>query len=274
MRLNRESLRIKVNPENALPRILLFDIETRMMTVSQQVYSLKQYSTYLPHKSVTEPVKIVCLSWKWLGDNHISSVSVLGDSARFSADHSDDYFVVSVLRELLDAADIAVAHNGNGFDLKMAKTRMMAHGMDPIKDPVMIDTLTASRAIGRPESHSLSYLCRYFGLDAKDDSPDWKSVWSGDIQAIKDCERYCRQDVRALEALYLKIRPWIKNHPNLALHIRNQHHMACPSCNSENFQKRGTSTRKTGLFQRFHCNNCGTQFYNKKNLAIKPDTKL
>jgi len=243
------------------------------MTVSQQVYSLKQYSTYLPHKGVTDPVKIVCLSWKWLGDSHISSVSVLGDKQRFTLDHSDDAFVVGILRDLLDSADIAVAHNGNGFDLKMAKTRMMAHGLAPIKDPVMIDTLTASRAIGRPESHSLSYLCRYFGLDAKDDSPDWKSVWSGDVQAIKDCERYCRQDVRALEALYLKIRPWIKNHPNLALYMKNQHHMTCPACNSDNIRTNGTFPNRQGVFQRYRCNECDKSFHTKKNLAIKPDTK-
>jgi len=265
------SISQKVNPAYALPRVLLFDIETRFATVEMQTYSLKQYSNYLPHKSVTEPVKIVCLAWKWLGSNVISSTSVMADKERFKENKGDDGYVIGVLRQLLDEADVAIAHNGNGFDLKVAKARMIAHGLDPITDPVMIDTLKASRQISKLESHSLSYLCRYYGLDAKDESPDWRKVWEGDPETIKDCERYCRQDVRALEALYLKLQPWIKGHPNFAKYIKNQHHEACPHCNSDSFQKRGTAARRTGLFQRFHCNNCKAQFYHKKNLSIRPD---
>jgi len=111
MDLNKPSEKIKINKAHPLAKTLVFDVETRFMTIEHQSYQLKQYSDYLPHKSITDPVKLVCIAWRWLGDDHLSSVSVLSDPARFEQDPSDDYFVVWVLRELLDAADIAIGHN-------------------------------------------------------------------------------------------------------------------------------------------------------------------
>lgn len=243
-----------------------------------QTYDLKTYGKYLPHKSVTEPSKMVCVAWKWLGDNHVSSTSVLNDAERFKADPHDDYYVTKVLHALLDSASIAVAHNGDNFDIKSFNARAIYHGFDPIKKVVTIDTLKEARKLLKVESCSLSYLCRMFGIANKDESPDWQKVWESDRSAILECERYCRQDIRALEALYLTLRPWIRNHPNMGLYTPDLPPLTCPICNNHELRTNGTYSTKTGVFQRYRCDKdyggCGATFRAKKNLAIKPDLTL
>ena len=71
-----------------LPRIAIIDTETRFYTAEVHAYQLKQYSPYLPYKSVKDPVKLVCVAWKWLGENTVHSTSVLKDPVRFANDPS------------------------------------------------------------------------------------------------------------------------------------------------------------------------------------------
>ena len=49
---------------------------------------------------------------------------------------------------------------------------------------------------------------------------------------------YNVQDVRLLERLFHKLRPWIKNMPNHGLHNPDDAEV-CPKCGSDTYQRRG-----------------------------------
>lgn len=62
------------------------------------------------------------------------------------------------------------------------------------------------------------------------------------------------QDVKLLERIYLRMRPYITQHPNIGL-IRGEV-TACPNCGSINVQKRGYAINRVGRQQRFQCMDC------------------
>lgn len=75
------------------------------------------------------------------------------------------------------------------------------------------------------------------------------------------CEGYpmhnCIQDIRVLEAAYLKMRPVMKGHPNVNLVSGDLDEAGCPICGSKKLQKRGRSVAGVGFAQRYHCQSCG-----------------
>jgi hypothetical protein len=88
----------------------------------------------------------------------------------------------------------------------------------------------------------------------------WKKVIDGDEKARRKMVRYCLGDVRKTGQLYLRMRPWIKNHPAM----RSLGTEACPTCLSKNTKRDGI--RRTACFhiQQHQCNDCGRYFSGKK----------
>jgi rubredoxin len=78
---------------------------------------------------------------------------------------------------------------------------------------------------------------------------------------------YNINDVLILERVYLKLRPWIKNHPNIAVHDDDV--TVCPNCGGNHLEKRGFSVTQLGKYQRYHCRTCGTWSRDRKNFAVK-----
>lgn len=67
-------------------------------------------------------------------------------------------------------------------------------------------------------------------------------------------ERYNKQDVRLLEKVYLKLRPWADKHPHQGVRGLEQ----CPRCGSDKLQKRGFMASAQGvLYRRLQCQGCG-----------------
>jgi hypothetical protein len=249
-----------------LPNILYYDIETGMAKLSHYTYQLKQRSKYIFPDAVEYPVWLACVAWKWHGNEFIASTSVLKDMERFNECYHDDYVVVSTLAELMEKADIIIAHNGDRFDWKMFIARCIHHKISPPPKPIMIDTLKAARREARFMSNSLGYLTKELGLSNKDQSPDWQKIARGCPDEIARAERYCRGDIRSLEALYLRLRPYITNHPNLNAVTNGGHPLSCSKCGSIEIQRRGFQYTNAGKYQRYQCLSCGGWSKDKKNL--------
>lgn len=252
------------------PKILYYDIETVMGYAKVPFYQLKQYSSYLNPDHVQRSVRMVCAAWKWHGDNIIASTSVLTEK-REKGDWFDDYHVVKTLHDLMSQADVVIAHNGDNFDWKMLQWRCAVNGLEPPKPNVKIDTLKIARKEFHAESKSLRYLAKKLGVDDKGQSPNWAKIFEGDEQEIKYCERYCRQDIRTLEGVYEKLRPYASNHANLNAMLSGVHHHTCPKCGHWDQTKQGYKYTKAGKYQQYKCNpktgGCGGWSQGKKNLT-------
>ena len=177
--------------------------------------------------------------------------------------------LVQSLADLLDEADISIAHNGINFDDRMANTFFITNGVDRPSPRKSIDTLRVARRKFRFPSNSLDDLGEYLGLGGKAETT-YGSIWedfiSGDAEAAELMRRYNERDVELLEDIYLKLRPYIDNHPNMGQYLQKPG--ICPTCAKENtLIKRGTADRVNGPVQQWHCKpargGCGTWAYER-----------
>lgn len=242
----------KNNINQKKARILLYDIETAY-TVGV-VWGL--YEQNVAH--VLKEPYILTVSWKWL-DEKTTHVVSLPDFKLYKKDPTNDYEVVKKLHSLFEEADIIIAHNGNGFDQKWSYSRFLVHGMKPPSQAKYVDTLLIARSKFKFNSNKLNDLSKYLGIGSKVDTGGIK-LWVDCIEHknpkawAKMC-KYNKQDVVLLEKVYLKLRPFITNHPNLNMFNNTTH--ACTNCNSNNMHKRGFYLTRTTKTQRYQCRDCG-----------------
>lgn len=217
------------------------------------------------------PVNMIERDWfimsyaaKWLGSDKVMYKD-LRDLAPTDYE-TGDLVLLKHLHSLLGQADIVVAHNGKRFDNKMLNARFIINGLPPLHNYKVVDTLLVSRSQFGFPSHSLEYLstrllpeefqkrksAKYPGYAL------WKECLQGNLEAWQEMEDYNRQDVVALEALYLKLRPWVIGHPNVGnLTETEPDKETCPKCGSTDLHKRGTYHTQTQRYQRYRCNGCG-----------------
>lgn len=227
-------------------KILLYDIE-----VSRDI--VEGYGNKWEFKVVKtiRHQELMSFAYKWRGEKKIQYVS---------RNHFKTYKAfVEVLWNILNEADIAIAHNGNKFDNKMANRFFVKEGLGPVSPYKSIDTLQVARSTFKFQSNSLQDLGEYLGLGSKrkityaDIEDDFMNNPTPKIEKLM--KEYNIQDVVLLERIYDIFRPYIKNHPNLGDLLRV--HGACPKCGSNKLQKRGISVSASGDKQRYQCQNCG-----------------
>lgn len=201
-------------------------------------------------------------SYKWLHEKR-THVFALPDFKGYKPRIHNDYALVKSLHDLLSQADILIGHNIDKFDIRKANTRFIKHGLDPIPLWKSVDTLKIARKHFYFMGNSLDALCGFFGLGQKKHhhSDLWYRCYNGDKKAWKEMKEYNAQDVILGEKLYLKLRPWIKNHPNMNILLGST--SKCPFCGSDKTHKCGTEFRKTlspSLVQRYRCLDCRAPF--------------
>jgi uncharacterized protein YprB with RNaseH-like and TPR domain len=115
---------------------------------------------------------------------------------------SDDSAVVAAIVEELSTYDIWVAHNGQRFDVPFLRTRMLAHGMEPLPAKKLIDPVLLARNKLRMSFNSLAQVANHLGCNVKTDvePKEWlKAALDGDRQAMGYIVEHCVQDVLVLE---------------------------------------------------------------------------
>lgn len=232
-------------------KILLFDIETAPMEV--YVWQLRQ-SGWISPDNIIKDWSILTWSAKWLFEPDVISEKVTPDMAAQRVDQP----VLQGLWDLLDEADIAIAHNGARFDVRRINARFAVAGMTPPMPYRVIDTLRIARRRFDFSSYKLDYINKLFGIGTKTETKFelWKRCVTGDAAAIDEMDVYCQNDVKILEEQYLAVRPWITGHPNLALFIDTTEEI-CTNCGSELLDWKGKYITPAGRYKAFRCTSCG-----------------
>ena len=91
---------------------------------------------------------------------------------------------------------------------------------------------------------------------------------AGNEEAWAEMKAYNIQDIVTLEEVYLKMRPYIKSHPNV-LTTGKTDRIGCASCGSENIVPDGFSTTNVSKFNRFKCSDCGSFSRSRTNVLSK-----
>ncbi len=202
---------------------------------------------------------ILCYAAKWLNEEDVLYDAQTRYPKEYKKDSQSDYSLLLTLRDLLDEADIVIAHNGKRFDIPKINARFLKHGIPPPSPYRMVDTLRTAKSQFALTSNKLDYIARFLGLGRKVDTGGldlWLGCIAGDAASWEKMIEYNIQDVILLEKVYYKLRPWISNHPNLALYTAATE-ASCPKCNSTNLQWRGYAYTSVGSYKRFQCNSCG-----------------
>lgn len=240
------------------PRILLIDIETS----PNLGYTWGKWE-----QNVIENVKdwyILSFAYKWLGEKKINYFS-LPNFPGYNKNKEDDLLLCLELHNLLEEADVIVAHNGDSFDVKKINARLLINKFIPPSPYKTIDTKKVAKKYFKFDSNKLDELGRQLGIGRKMQHGGfeiWKGCMSGDKKSWKTMVEYNKQDIVLLEKVFLKLRPWINNFP-----IVRADNGTCRNCEGVHLQKRGFSHTRLYKIQRLQCVDCGAWNCGERQLA-------
>lgn len=211
---------------------------------------------------VLEYTKIISFSAKWLNGEQVTKA--LCDYKR-DAEKS----LLKDLWKLINEADIIVAHNGKAFDFGRMNTQFVKYNLGPYAPVQKVDTKKVAKEIFGFDSNSLEHLAQFLGLGVKMNTGGyelWKQCREGNAASWNKMKKYNAHDVDLLEKVYLKLRPWMINHPNLNLYARGE---GCPKCGGpdKQIQSRGEYEARTRLYKRYQCQSC--KGWLRENISLK-----
>lgn len=267
-RLLNRRVKSTLNVNSQLPKILIFDIETAPLL--GYVWRLFKQNVAISQLENSANYFILTWSAKWLFDENIMSDKLTSKEAI----EEDDTRIVQSMWNLLDEADIVIAHYGKGFDIPMMNNRFVMHRLPPPSPYIVIDTkFHASKSFKFP-SNKLDYIAQQFGVGSKikTDFELWKNCLKGDEKALQQMSTYNDMDVKILEDVYLIMRPYIKPHPNVTLFIEDNL-SRCNTCGSDQLEEIGRYNTQVSSFTTCRCKSCGSTSRRRNNLISKDKSK-
>ena len=173
------------NEEPTLPKILVLDIETSPILL----FAWQLFKPRPNHTDIFQDWHIFSWAAKWLLDDQMYSDVLTPKEAKA---HTDSR-VCKSLWQIVDDADIIIAHNGKSFDIRKFNARFMLNGLKPPSPYSVIDTLTESRKMAMHTTHRLDYLSKLFGGTGKIENEKglWQKCFAGDAEALLKMEALC-----------------------------------------------------------------------------------
>lgn len=224
-------------------KVLLLDIETR----PAQAYVWQAYDTSVNVDAIIDAGGTICVGAKWLGDK---------ETFLFSDWEHGHKGMLEAVHDMMSYADAIVTYNGDKFDLPKLQGEFLLNGLPPTPPCTSIDVLKAVKKFGF-FMKKLAFIGPLLGVGEKmehEGFPLWIKVMAGEDAAQKRMGRYCVQDVRLLEKLYLRVRPFILNHPHLGKVAAHE----CGACGSPHLHSRGSRRTRAFKIQRLQCQDCGS----------------
>ena len=255
------------------PKILIIDIETAPL----RSYTWGLWKQNVGLNQIISNWFMISYAAKILGSDEILSGVLTSKEALAE----DDSRIIQNLWNLLDKADIVIAHNGDRFDIPKINTRFVLHGLVPPSPYRQIDTLTVARLTFGFTSNRLDFLAKFLGYQGKEPTTFelWEECMAGNPEALFYMEFYNKKDVVILEDVYLRLRPYIKGHSNLDLYMDTEE-PRCPHCGDQHvslLQDKYFYTQAV-RYAIYRCDNCGavsrakkgTPYINKRVISAIP----
>ncbi len=246
-------------------KVLVFDVETLpSVAYTWQVWNVNISKDWI--------VKVECLlsfAAKWLGDDRIISDVLTPKEAL----NRDDKRLSTNLWKLIEEADVVVTHNGKRFDVRKMNTRFWKHKLPRPSSYKVVDTLVTAKSVFGLLYNSMSYIAEFKEADNKLDTEFslWIGCDKGDKESLAYMLEYNEQDVRTQEAIYIEMRGWMSNHPDLGLY--EDLTGVCPVCLSTNHKEVGLYIARKKKYVEHRCLECGGLFHDAKEVAKEKETE-
>lgn len=250
-------------------RILVLDCETAPL----EAYAWGLRDQNLGIEQIKHDQYMLMWAAKWVGEEEVHSDALINHPSCFRDNKRDDRQIALSLRKVMDEANIIVTQNGEHFDLKWANTLFLKHNIEKPSKFYSVDLLKESRNQYYSVSHKLDFRGRQLALGQKMPHEGfrlWLECMGGNKSAWECMIAYCCQDVRLTERYYLKLRPRMKNHPNVNMFKQPTlfGQMKCGACSGNNLVMTGYNYYATGKKKRYRCKNCGYRMQGGKALRV------
>lgn len=209
--VRQEEKELNKKIEKGEAKVLIYDIET---SPNIGWFWSAGFKKNISHNQIIKERAIICVSYKWLGESQVYNLTWDNDQ--------NDKFLIEQFVEVLNEADLIVAHNGDNFDLKWIKTRALYHRIPMLPKYNQFDTLKLAKAKLYLNSNKLDYISKFLGHEGKikTDIDLWLDIiFKKDKIALNQMLEYCDEDVRQLENVYNELK-YLDN-PKLHLGVLN-----------------------------------------------------
>lgn len=253
-------------------KILVIDIETAPMLF----WGWQLGEQVVRHDQIERDSYMLCYAAKFIGEKKIYFDAVWKHKL-FKRDPHTDKMIAKTVHNLLSSADIIVGQNSDKFDLKKINTAFLLHDLKPLPPHCTVDTLKVSRSKFYFASHGLDYVSYKLGFGGKekhDGMPLWLRCIKGCKKSHKKMESYNKTDIIRTEQIYMKMRPFMKNHPLNRQINGGTDGKECPLCHKESLQRHGVHVNARGKFYRYQCMSCGKWSLDKKPTEAFKQTKV
>lgn len=214
----------------------------------------------------------ICVGFKELGKK--AKVLSVMDYPRWKKDTTDDRPLMRDVYDVLMSADLIIGYYSKRFDLPFLNVRMLLAGLKPLPPIPHIDLYDTVRINLKLHRRRLATVTETLGIDDEVDEAGettigrrktpitgnrWIRAIAGHVPSVKYIIDHCHRDVNALEAAYLRLRPFIRLHPNLAAsgRFRTKEIGVCRYCGGEHLEWRGYRITRTNRQRRVQCGSCG-----------------
>jgi hypothetical protein len=212
------------------------------------------YNLKLNPDHVIQDWGIICVSWKWEGEDKVHNV-------RWK--NGDDRRVLEKFVPELHKADLIIAHNGDRFDIKKIRTRALYHGIYVRPKLRSQDTLKDARHYFSFDSNRLDALAKWLGVGSKlshEGFDMWAKVMRGDKDALDRMLEYCDQDVIVLENVYQAFRSYVQPKTHTGVQVGNMKH-SCPNCGGTDVDFIEIDVTPAGTIKNvMGCNTCNHEY--------------
>lgn len=237
-------------------KLLVIDCETIM----GEAYIWRMFEEVSNIDMLIKPTRIISWAAKFVGSNYTYFDSVQRNTREGMLEN---------LWHLLDEADVVIGWNSNRFDIRHINAEFMELGLGPPSPYRKVDLQQHIRRQAKFMSNKLDYIAQTLGLGHKlphEGLGLWFKCMAGDRKAWKTMEEYNIQDVELTEEVFHRVRAWLPYTVNRS--IMEGH--VCPECGSKHLQSRGVRRTATRVYDRWHCQECGSwsqSVSSKKGLA-------
>lgn len=247
-----------------LPKILVLDIETAPL----RGFAWSRWKQNINLNQTISDWYILTWSAKWLYESKMRSAQLTPEEVV----KEDDKRIMLKMWDLLNEADIIIAHNGDSFDMPRLNAAFLKHNIIPPSPYKQIDTKKIAAKQFGFSSNKLDALAIMFNIPVKlgTDMSLWTRCMSGEQKALTEMGIYNDHDVEILEEVYLILRPWIKSHPNAGLYMQTEDPV-CPYCGNKDVSliENHYSYTNTSKFELYRCNSCSGISRKRKSIVSK-----
>lgn len=162
---------------------------------------------------------ILCIGWKWLGEDEPVHIEALHDFKGWKKDVTDDKRLVETFYPRMVEADMMVTYFGTGFDKKMLQSKFLEHRLDVPPNTPHVDLFYTVKGNMLLSRKRLQNVAEFLGCPVEKTpikAKIWKRAQVGYPDATAYVEDHCDKDVLITEWVYLRLRSYVRTHPRVA----------------------------------------------------------